>query len=316
MQKYERIVDDYLMEKIKRLATELGFKTTNELLNDGHENQFYLLAEPGNVESIPTHGNLVLYKIAEFQKSLTRLMAERLAYVSGKYGIEKIKVASCTFNGQVYDELMLMPYRLHVVEEKHKVLVFNGRLFRCDTKADVECVLSDLCRFWVCSLRALSESLNCSQTKGSMSFALVNLKYNAERADEHWYRMSDVEIETYMKDSVADIEEVHKRLNPNWTIADGCDFRLMLVDYCVRDVRVTDLGYDALIEVSNVACQEIIDMNVIVYGLCGTPGICQFITKKYLSNQGYDLFAPVGEAYEIIRKSVYGGRSEVKVIAI
>lgn len=259
-----------------------------------------------------------------------QFLRNQVKFLNPKLVCKKCVLISGSFNGQKFDELFLVKYRLyqHTVLKKWSYTIKGGALYKMNCSDIVEekgqkskffrfeFKTFDLVRFWTSTLRSVGKTLNLSTQKGSMSFDMVNDFFNQLSTTSDWKDIHSDILGAYPEFKKRSIQsEILKMAQGH----DGKKINLMsqLLEYCMRDVIVTLLAGEIFqTKVDAITGDLLSGKHVNIYNFIGTPAVSKRIMLMYSQKKdvNVELFAPQSWAYDLIQKCIIGGRSEILVV--
>lgn len=252
--------------------------------------------------------------------------------------LHNVAVVSSSFNGQAFDELFLLKYRVFASKgsvENHEYFCKAGKVYRMNyaklvnvptevggvtvaTKIRVNILLHDLCRFWVGSLRSVAKSLKLPVLKGFVDFDLVNAYYNKEytgheTVTEDTLLVCEGMLKLDEEDRKQCIAEMRNHANPG---GDTWNLMTLVFEYCMHDVVVTELALDVMQQNVEYLCTQLDLPRINCLDKIGIPAVSKALLQGYMLKNSISLYAPQDWALELIQESIYGGRSEVQVVGV
>ena len=255
------------------------------------------------------------------------------------FGVTRVynyTLISASYNGHKFDELLLLNHRLYAGDnvKDHEYFLKSGAVYRMNLMTKInfkdpsgeECEsynkvvrlkLFDANRYWSGSLRNVAASLKLPIRKGDMSFELINNVYNRVLEEDPFAFPEHLLFSYAPYDKVEVQEEVKKyaRVIDDRLVYDVIQ---LLFEYCMIDVVVTEMAIDVM--ATNIAnlCTKLEIDKINIFNKVGIPSVSKQIFLNYSKKEDKRevIYAPQGWVYELARKAIYGGRSEIQVNGI
>lgn len=325
-----------LIDAVDKVMTDNGFvrdvSTDFGLEENDHGRGYYIIFSPGDItpyenmeiELAVVRSQMMIYDLFlndPIVRSALYVLCVQMRLPKSTF---QVSLLSASFNGGSFDEVPLLKIRLYAEEmlRRFRYVVKGGRCYAMNLHEEVEFfgetmnvnfTLHDVIRFWVGSLRKVAQELNLPVQKGDMDFRLINDLYNMTFFDVFdWTEMPWHILDHYSSFTPDKIEEMK-------TYMKGCDTidcRKMILNYCMHDVIVTCAADNEFGKALTNATLPLISQCINHYCTFGTAHCAQILMWKYCELNEIQLFAPTGSTYDLISRTILGGRSEIKALGV
>jgi hypothetical protein len=262
----------------------------------------------------PGRFSFIQKDIVEAQKKLLRFFLETLSI-----GSDTLRLVSSTFNGSKFDELFLIGHRVYyeMLIEEHllplQYIVKNGSVIylssaekqtKGERKIQTFISLHDVCRFWTTSLDKAAKSCGLPILKGFIDHTWISMNYVTQT-----FNMDAIPLHIFKSEL-----ESMRELDEKYVEGEFVNLTRAIIDYCINDVVVTVLLDDCMCDQINSCSFDLVESYLNIWNRVGTPAVTRDIFLMHAMKKNIELHAPQQAVYDLIQKTVIGGRSHVSCV--